>query len=286
MDITTLNSSAVTVAQLEFLPRLLLRRREVASRLTVDQRSPFPLRTCLRASSGKPPVAGVRSVPDEAVVCSPAENLELKKKAMNISADLKWTSIFLVGMKSDVKEQIGKLLAELLRYYYFDSDGLVEEVAGGEASAKLYLETDEKGFLESETEVLKQLSSMGRLVVCAGDGAVQSSTNLHGISIWVDIPIDRVLDGLIKDRPGSQSPHSLSESEQNQLLAQLAAIYEETREGYATADATISLQKAALNHGYNDMTEVTIEDMTMEVLKEIGKLIRARKVMEEAGRPF
>ncbi|KAI4386840.1 hypothetical protein MLD38_004738 [Melastoma candidum] len=271
MDITTLNSSAVTVAQLEFLPRLLLRRREVASRLTVDQRSPFPLRTCLRASSGKPPVAGVRSVPDEAVVCSPAENLELKKKAMNISADLKWTSIFLVGMKSDVKEQIGKLLAELLRYYYFDSDGLVEEVAGGEASAKLYLETDEKGFLESETEVLKQLSSMGRLVVCAGDGAVQSSTNL-------------VLDGLIKDRPGSQSPHSLSESEQNQLLAQLAAIYEETREGYATADATISLQ--TLNHGYNDMTEVTIEDMTMEVLKEIGKLIRARKVMEEAGRPF
>lgn len=30
-----------------------------------------------------------------------------------------------------------------------------------------------------QTEVLKQLSSMGRLVVCAGDGAVQSSTNLY-----------------------------------------------------------------------------------------------------------
>lgn len=29
-----------------------------------------------------------------------------------------------------------------------------------------------------QTEVLKQLSSMGRLVICAGDGAVQSSTNL------------------------------------------------------------------------------------------------------------
>lgn len=30
-----------------------------------------------------------------------------------------------------------------------------------------------------QTEVLKQLSPMGRLVVCAGDGAVQSSTNLY-----------------------------------------------------------------------------------------------------------
>ena len=29
-----------------------------------------------------------------------------------------------------------------------------------------------------QTEVLKQLSSMGRLVICAGDGAVQSYTNL------------------------------------------------------------------------------------------------------------
>lgn len=29
-----------------------------------------------------------------------------------------------------------------------------------------------------QTEVLKQFSSMGRLVICAGDGAVQSSTNL------------------------------------------------------------------------------------------------------------
>lgn len=30
-----------------------------------------------------------------------------------------------------------------------------------------------------QTEVLKQLSSMGRLVVCAGNGAVKSSTNLY-----------------------------------------------------------------------------------------------------------
>jgi len=33
---------------------------------------------------------------------------------------------------------------------------------------------------QMQTEVLKQLSSMGRLVVCAGNGAVTSPTNLYG----------------------------------------------------------------------------------------------------------
>lgn len=36
-----------------------------------------------------------------------------------------------------------------------------------------------------QTEVLRQLSSMGRLVVCAGNGAVQNSTNLYGFIIAV-----------------------------------------------------------------------------------------------------
>ncbi|MFS8011554.1 putative shikimate kinase/gluconokinase [Helianthus anomalus] len=52
------------------------------------------------------------------------------------------------------------------------------------------------------TEVLRQLSSMGRLVVSAGDGAVQSSTNLsllrHGISIWVDVPLDIVASEIVE----------------------------------------------------------------------------------------
>lgn len=98
-----------------------------------------------------------------------------------------------------------------------------------------------------QTEVLKQLSSMGRLVVCAGDGAVQSLTNLyvlfispvvslpfrkhthpaqtflkfssvcsrltvsilnsallrHGISIWIDVPLEIAAKG---DDPFSSEP--------------------------------------------------------------------------------
>lgn len=222
-------------------------------------------------------------------------SLAVKKKAMEISPVLKGTSIFLVGMNSTIKTNVGKLLADALRYYHFDSDSLVEEACGGESVAKSLKEQDEKGFRDSETEVLKQLSSMGRLVVCAGDGSVQSSTNLallrHGISIWIDVPIEMVAKNMIEE--GVQIPvtelstaESYSETGDNQVLAQLAVAYEEMKGGYATADASVSLQKVASQLGYDDLDAVTTEDMAMEVLKEIQRLTRLKKMMEEAARPF
>ncbi|XP_050270695.1 probable inactive shikimate kinase like 1, chloroplastic isoform X3 [Quercus robur] len=225
--------------------------------------------------------------------CSVANDSTLiliQKKAMDIAPDLKGTSIFLVGMKSSIKTSLGKLLAGVLRYYYFDSDGLVEEAAGGESAAKSLKESDEKAFCESETEVLKQLSSMGRLVICAGDGAVQSSTNLaflrHGISICVDVPLDMVAREVIKDQSQLSDSEIYTSEAYSEVLTQLIALHEEMRGGYGTADATVSLQKAATQLGYDDMDAVTIEDMTLEVLKEIEKLTRVKKLMEEAARPF
>ncbi|XP_034706822.1 probable inactive shikimate kinase like 1, chloroplastic isoform X4 [Vitis riparia] len=217
-------------------------------------------------------------------------SLAVKKKAMEISPVLKGTSIFLVGMNSTIKTNVGKLLADALRYYHFDSDSLVEEACGGESAAKSLKEQDEKGFRDSETEVLKQLSSMGRLVVCAGDGSVQSSTNLallrHGISIWIDVPIEMVAKNMIEE--GVQIPVTeLSTAESySEVFAQLAVVYEEMKGGYATADASVSLQKVASQLGYDDLDAVTTEDMAMEVLKEIQRLTRLKKMMEEAARPF
>ncbi|XP_075672433.1 putative inactive shikimate kinase like 1, chloroplastic isoform X2 [Castanea sativa] len=225
--------------------------------------------------------------------CSVANDSTLiliQKKAMDISPELKGTSIFLVGMKNSIKTSLGKLLAGVLRYYYFDSDGLVEEAAGGESAAKSLKESDEKAFCESETEVLKQLSSMGRLVICAGDGAVQSSTNLaflrYGISICVDVPLDMVAREVIKDQSQLSDSEIYTSEAYSEVLTQLIALHEEMRGGYGTADATVSLQKVATQLGYDDMDAVTIEDMALEVLKEIEKLTRVKKMMEEAARPF
>ncbi|KAK9272463.1 hypothetical protein L1049_002836 [Liquidambar formosana] len=268
-----------------------------------NRRFHTPLRTSSRSQylaiprhSASKSIATPRSLADN-VISEPAvkvaefdPSLAVKKKATEISPELKGTSIFLVGMNSTMKTSLGKLLADALRYYYFDSDILVEEAAGGESTAKSFRERDEKGFRDSETEVLKQLSSMGRLVVCAGNGAVQSTTNLaflrHGISIWIDVPLEMVAMGMIEDGhqlPASEksSPGTISE-----VLSQLTVLYEEMRDGYATADATVSLQKVASKFGYDDFNAVSTEDMTMEVLTEIQKLTRVKKMMEAAARPF
>ncbi|XP_022642247.1 probable inactive shikimate kinase like 1, chloroplastic isoform X4 [Vigna radiata var. radiata] len=206
----------------------------------------------------------------------------VQKKAAEVSSDLKGTSIFLVGMQSSLKAGLGKLLADALRYYYFDSDSLVEEAVGGALAAKSFRESDTKGFYESETEVLKQLSSMGRLVVCAGNGAVTSPTNLallrHGISLWIDVPLDLVARDVKEDL---FIPGSYPEVKDEQF-----ALYDKYRAGYATADAIVSVQKVASRLGCDNLDEVTIEDLTLEALREIEKLTRVKKMIEEAARPF
>nr|XP_043632408.1 probable inactive shikimate kinase like 1, chloroplastic [Erigeron canadensis] len=216
--------------------------------------------------------------------------LAVKKKAMEVAPGLKGTSLYLVGFNSTIKTRLGKLLADALRYYYFDSDSLVVEAAGGEAMAKQLLDTDKAGFRESETEVLRQLSSMGRLIVSAGDGAVQSSTNLsllrHGISIWVDVPLDMVAKEIVEDDVqliGTDISPSASHSE---VVSQLATIYAELQEAFEIADATISLEKVAGLQGYEDVEAVSPEDMGLEVLTQLEKLMRVKKMMEEAARPF
>ncbi|KAL2907071.1 putative inactive shikimate kinase like 1 chloroplastic [Bienertia sinuspersici] len=252
------------------------------------------------------------------------------------------------GMKNAMKSSMGKLMADVLRYYYFDSDSVVEEAAGEDSSGKSFRERDVDGFRESEvvyiqrlvdayvlvlnrrqeermknnqgkngnrgkantkkwlkhmprcafpaprqlealdlrlcaclapmgalfttkTEVLKQLSSLGRLVVNAGNGAVQSITNLallrHGISIWIDVPLDMIAKEFKRDAEQSTVSNISTSDSVSEELDQLTLLYEEHLDGYATADAMISLQAVASKLGYDEFEQVTAEDMALEVVK-------------------
>ncbi|XAR52040.1 hypothetical protein NMG60_11006886 [Bertholletia excelsa] len=247
----------------------------------------FPLISCRK------PLTTTHSLSDDsasvkAVDVDPA--VAVKKKAMEISPALKGTSIFLVGMNNSIKTSVGKLLADALRYYYFDSDNLVEEAAGVESDGKSFKERDVEGFCESETEVLKQLSSMGRMVVCAGNGAVQSASNLallrHGLSVWIDMPLEMVARDATENGTQFSASEIFISGSNSEVFNHLTMMYEEMRGGYATADATVSLQKVVSKLGYDDFDAVTREDMALEVLEEIEKLMRKKKMMEEAARPF
>ncbi|TYJ37264.1 hypothetical protein E1A91_A05G364300v1 [Gossypium mustelinum] len=201
--------------------------------------TPFRLRTSLSFSPSLPPKSFPTncSVSDDttssANVASVDLSIALKKKATDVSADLRGNSIFLVGMNNSVKSSLGMLLADLFRYYYFD-----------------------RALLR------------------------------HGISIWIDVPLEMLAKGIIGNKSLLLSSEITISGSYSEVLSQLMALYEDMRRGYATADATVSLQKVAYQLGYEDMDAVTTEDITMEVLKEIERLTRVKKMMEAAARPF
>ncbi|KAL0924099.1 hypothetical protein M5K25_004905 [Dendrobium thyrsiflorum] len=214
----------------------------------------------------------------------------VKKKAAEISNELKGASIFLVGMNCTMKTNLGKVLANVLKYYYFESDSVVEQATAGISAAKSFQERDDEKFQESETEVLRQLSAMGRLVVCAGDGAVQSSTNLaflrHGISLWIDVPLDMLANEVLRAEGSSPDLEIPPDDDHFLEMDNLATRYNELKGGYATADATVSLLKVASQLGYEDLNSVSPDDMAVQALKEIERLTRFKKMLEEAARPF
>ncbi|CAL0299280.1 unnamed protein product [Lupinus luteus] len=287
--ITRLNQMNNTSTSLSFITPSLQLHHFLPSTFIFPTHRPLRHRP-LSTNCSLPPDATTIPTPVTNVAAADDSSLAVKKKAADVSPELKGTSIFLIGLGSSLKTNLGKLLADVLRYYYFDSDSLVEEALGGASDAKSFRESDEKGFCESETEVLKQLSSMGRLVVCAGNGAVQSSTNLallrHGISLLVDVPLDIVARDVIEDRGQFASFEISTPGSYPEVTNQLAALYSKHKDGYATADAVISLQKVASRLGYDNLDDITKEDMALEALGEIEKLTRVKKMMAEAARPF
>ncbi|OIW00792.1 hypothetical protein TanjilG_19597, partial [Lupinus angustifolius] len=161
------------------------------------------------------------------------------------------------GLGSSLKTNLRKLLDDVLRYYYFNSDSLVEEALGGESAAKSFRESDEKGLL---------------------------AFLRHGISLLVDVPLDIVARDVIEDR-GQFALFEVSTpgSYQRLVTNQLAALYIKHKDGYATADAVISLQKVASRLGYDNLDDITKEDMALEALGEIEKLAKVKKMMVEAA---
>lgn len=66
------------------------------------------------------------------------EALLLKRKAEQVLFELNGRCIYLVGMMGSGKSTVGKILAEVLGYSYFDSDSLVEQAVGMPSVAQIF----------------------------------------------------------------------------------------------------------------------------------------------------
>lgn len=172
---------------------------------------------------------------------------------------LKGVNLYLIGMMGAGKTTIGKLLAEQLGYRFFDTDSVVESVAGQPIS-QIFAEEGEAAFRNLESQVLAELSAYSRLAIATGGGIVLKRENWgylrHGIVVWLDVPIAQLQARL----EGDQSRPLLQGVE---LSDRLETLLQERQALYAQADVRVIQQ-----------FDETPEQVAARVLDQIRQVIK------------
>ena len=178
-------------------------------------------------------------------------NAEIEAAAAACVENLQGTSLFLVGMMGSGKSTVGKMLSQALGYCFFDTDALIEQLAG-KTIASIFADDGEADFRALETEVLQEIAPFARCVVSTGGGAVCKSQNWGhmntGVSVWLDGAPSLLAERVVKDsnneRPLAAVDGAVSRSEEDMLREttdRLSTLLEERRAQYSYADLTVSL---------------------------------------------
>nr|WGS95733.1 shikimate kinase [Crinum x powellii] len=204
----------------------------------------------------------------------------LKRKSEDVLPYLNGRCIYLVGMMGSGKTTVGKILSEVLGYSFFDSDKLVEEAVGMSSVAQIFKERSEAFFRDSESEVLKDLSSMHRLVVATGGGAVIRPVNWRymklGITVWLDVPLEALARRIAAVGTASRPllNHESGDS-YTKAFERLSVLSEERGKAYANADARVCLQSIADKQGHANVCLLTPMAIATEALIKIESFLTA-----------
>jgi shikimate kinase len=111
--------------------------------------------------------------------------------------------IYLVGFMAAGKTTVARALAARLGWRAEDVDELIE-VRERRAIADIFARQGEPYFREVEREILKLLLPLRHAVVATGGGTfidadTRAAINLDGLSVWLDVPFERLLTRLPAD---------------------------------------------------------------------------------------
>ncbi|XP_051192704.1 shikimate kinase 1, chloroplastic [Lolium perenne] len=204
--------------------------------------------------------------------------LLLKRKSEDVLFHMNGRCIYLVGMMGSGKSTVGKILAEVLGYSFFDSDKLVEQAVGMPSVAQIFKVHSEAFFRDNESSVLRDLSSMRRLVVATGGGAVIRPVNWKnmkkGLSVWLDVPLEALARRIAKvgtaSRPLLDQP---SGDPYTMAFSKLSTLAEQRGDAYANADVRVSLEEIARKLGHDDVSKLTPIDIALESLHKIESFV-------------
>ena len=158
-------------------------------------------------------------------------------------------TIVLVGPMGAGKSTVGRYLAELLDWGFFDSDRELEARCGANIPWIFDIEGEE-GFRRRETEIIKDLVAKPQAVVATGGGAVLSEENRalmlsKGTVIYLTAPVDALFQRVAKDKARPLLQVKKPRETYEQIFRQRDPLYREVADEVIVTDNLSSPAKVA-----------------------------------------
>ena len=140
-------------------------------------------------------------------------------------------SIFLIGPMGSGKTAVGRHLARLFHFTFYDSDADIEAKTGVDISF-IFEKEGEVGFRAREKESIERLTRLQSIVLATGGGAVIEAANRRvlaerGIVVYLETSIDQQLDRTRHARHRPLLNDTDPEAKLNELMLRRAALYAE-----------------------------------------------------------
>jgi shikimate kinase len=97
-----------------------------------------------------------------------------------MQSDRRIVNLALIGFMGTGKTSVGRLVAELLDFEYFDTDEMIQ-AATGKTVAEIFKNDGEKNFRALEEKVVAELASRAKTVIATGGGLPTNSANLKSL---------------------------------------------------------------------------------------------------------
>ncbi|MCG8315599.1 MAG: shikimate kinase AroK [Pseudomonadales bacterium] len=147
-------------------------------------------------------------------------------------------NVILVGPMGAGKSTIGRQLASILNFDFYDSDHEIEARTGADIPWIFDVE-GEAGFRKREASMIDELTQLDGVVIATGGGAVTQEENrknlsIRGIVIYLRTTVEQQLERTARDR----NRPLLQTEEPRKVLTQLMSVREPLYE--EVADFTVN----------------------------------------------
>ena len=135
------------------------------------------------------------------------------------------TRIFLIGFMGSGKTSVGKKLANLLHFEFFDTDAEIERITGKNV-LEIFETAGEDFFREKERAVIAELSQKTNVVVSAGGGSPCFFDNMQrmnqtGLTIYLQATPKMLKQRLIKRKHQRPLLKNIPDDELETCITQL-----------------------------------------------------------------